>query len=66
MERFSRCNGIIYVVQPGDTLYAIGKRYRVPVGVLLAANPGIEISNLPIGYRLCVPVRCTCSEEWRQ
>ncbi|MDO4318757.1 MAG: LysM peptidoglycan-binding domain-containing protein [Lachnospiraceae bacterium] len=66
MERFSQCNGIVYVVQPGDTLYEIGRRFQVPVSVLLAANPGIEIPNLPIGHRLCIPARCSCTRDWRQ
>ncbi|WP_018248288.1 DUF3794 and LysM peptidoglycan-binding domain-containing protein [Orenia marismortui] len=53
-ERPSR---VIYVVQPGDTLYKIARRYRTTVDAIVEAN---DISNpdvLEIGQKLIIP-RC--------
>ncbi len=47
--------GQIYVIQAGDTLYFIARRFNIPVNVLLMANPGIDPYNLMIGQIICVP-----------
>ena len=48
--------GQIYVIQAGDTLYFIARRFNIPVNVLLMANPGIDPYNLMIGQQICIPV----------
>ncbi len=63
MYQYSKSNGMVYRVQPGDTVYSIGRRFQVPVPVLLAANPGIEVTNLQIGYEMCIPVKCGCNRR---
>ncbi len=35
-----------YVIQPGDTLYAIAQRFQTTVNAILAANPQITNSNV--------------------
>ena len=49
------CGGIIHVIQKGDTLYQLGKRYHVSVGQLMFANPFVDVYNLQIGDELCIP-----------
>ncbi len=49
------CNGIIYIIKPGDTLYKIGQRYGIPTAKILRANPYINIYNLRIGDKICIP-----------
>ncbi|MDR7871097.1 MAG: LysM peptidoglycan-binding domain-containing protein [Tissierellaceae bacterium] len=49
------CDGLYYVVRPGDTLYSIAMRYNVTVASLIAANPGIDPNNLQIGQLICIP-----------
>ncbi len=49
------CRGIIHVIQKGDTLYQLGKRYHVSVGQLMFANPFVDVYNLQIGDELCIP-----------
>ena len=49
------CQGIIHVIQKGDTLYNLGKLYHVSVGQLIFANPFVENYNLQIGDELCIP-----------
>ncbi|MEJ6950634.1 SPOCS domain-containing protein [Natronospora cellulosivora (SeqCode)] len=46
---------VVYVVQPGDTLYKIARRYRTTVDALIQANPSIDPHNLQIGQKICVP-----------
>ena len=60
MATFQECNGIIYTIKKGDTLYSISKRYRVPLARILRANPYIDIYNLQIGEQICIPVCPNC------
>ncbi|MFP4016655.1 MAG: SPOCS domain-containing protein [Halanaerobiales bacterium] len=46
---------VVYVVQAGDTLYKISRRYRTTVDALIQANPDIDSNNLRIGQKICVP-----------
>lgn len=50
------CNGFLYTVQPGDTLFFIGQRFGVSVNAMIAANPQIPDPNLIFpGQVVCVP-----------
>jgi LysM repeat protein len=53
---YSSCNGIVYVIKPGDTLYRISLRYGIPLALILRANPYADIHNLKTGDKLCIPV----------
>jgi murein DD-endopeptidase MepM/ murein hydrolase activator NlpD len=46
--------GPIYIVQPGDTLWAISQRFGVTTDMILAAN-GLSSSSLDVGQRLIIP-----------
>lgn len=50
------CRGIVHVVEQGDTLYNLGKRYHVSVAQIMFANPYVDVYNLQIGAELCIPV----------
>lgn len=50
-----RCRGILHVIEKGDTLYKLGKRYGVKVSAIMMANPYVDIYNLQIGDELCIP-----------
>ncbi|TCL57871.1 LysM repeat protein [Hydrogenispora ethanolica] len=48
--------GTIYRVRPGDTLYAIARRYGLTPQQLLAANPDLRDPNaLQPGQPVCIP-----------
>ena len=53
---YDTCNGLIYVIKGGDTLYKISSVFGVPVALILRANPYIDIYNLQPGDRICIPV----------
>ncbi len=46
---------VVYVVQPGDTLWKISKRYNTTVDKIIEANPDIDPNNLQIGQKICIP-----------
>lgn len=52
-----RCRGVYHVIERGDTLYSLSKRYHVTVADLMRANPYVNVYNLRIGEELCIPVR---------
>lgn len=49
------CDGFIYVIKEGDTLYKIAKEYDLRVIDILRKNPYVNIYNLQIGDELCLP-----------
>lgn len=52
-----RCPGPSHIVQAGDTLFSIARRFGVSLDALLAANPGVDPMNLQIGEVICLPIR---------
>lgn len=51
------CNGIMHTVKSGDTLYSISMEHKVPLALVLRANPYVDVYNLQVGETICVPVR---------
>lgn len=47
--------GFLYVIRPGDTFYAIARRFGTVVPALIAANPGVDPDRLVVGQSICVP-----------
>jgi spore germination protein YaaH len=47
-------NRIVHVVEEGDSLYKISRRYGATVDELIMGNPGVNPYNLQIGMRLYV------------
>lgn len=54
--RCRSCNGIVHEVVEGDTLYLLGRKYNVSVGMIIRENRGINPYNLMIGEKICIPV----------
>lgn len=52
-QRF--CNGMVHVIKEGETLYQLSRMYRVPVALLLRANPYVDVYNLQVGQEICIP-----------
>jgi len=48
-------DGPTYVVQEGDTLFAIARQFGVTLEALQAANPTINANALPVGATLVIP-----------
>ena len=52
----SYCNGMVHVIKQGETLYQLSRRYRVPLALILRANPYVDVYNLQVGQEICIPV----------
>jgi peptidoglycan endopeptidase LytF len=53
-----RCvNGMIYVIQPNDTIFRLAARFGTTVDAIIRANPGLDPNRLFVGQRICIPVR---------
>ncbi len=50
------CNGMVHVIKQGETLYQLSRRYRVPLALILRANPYVDVYNLQPGQEICIPV----------
>ncbi|WP_408955239.1 SPOCS domain-containing protein [Natroniella sp. ANB-PHB2] len=50
-----RPSRVVYVVQPGDTLYKIAKRYRSTVAAIVDANDIVNPDQLQVGQKLVIP-----------
>lgn len=46
--------GQFYIIQEGDTLSSIARRFDTTVENILRFNPDLNPANLPIGRRICV------------
>jgi LysM repeat protein len=49
------CNGALYTIKKGDTLYDIARRNSIPINDLLVANPGVVPEKLEPGQTICIP-----------
>lgn len=56
-QYISQCpGGNSYVVQTGDTLYAISRFYNVPLDDLVEANPDVDPELITQGQIICIPL----------
>ncbi|NLY70185.1 MAG: LysM peptidoglycan-binding domain-containing protein [Clostridiales bacterium] len=49
------CDGILYTILRGDSLYLLAREYNVTIDDILNANPGLDPFNLQIGTQICIP-----------
>lgn len=55
--RQTPCRGVLYVVQPGDSMFFIARRFNINLQLLIRANPQIQNPNLIFpGQIICVPI----------
>ena len=54
---YEYCDGVTHAIKQGETLYSLSRQYKVPLAILLRANPYIDVYNLKIGDTICVPVK---------
>lgn len=52
----ANCQGQLYTVKAGDTLYMIGQRYGLTIQQILRVNPQIQNPNIIyVGQVICIP-----------
>ncbi len=47
---------ISYVIQRGDTLYSISRKFQVGISEIMKANPLVDVYNLTVDTIICVPI----------
>ncbi len=52
---YEYCDGMTYTIKKGDSLYEISRRHNVALGLLLRANPFVDVFNLQVGDTICIP-----------
>ncbi len=45
----------VHIIQPGDTLGGLARKYEVSLDALMRANPGVDPHRLQIGQRIVIP-----------
>lgn len=48
-------NGAYYTIREGDSFYSISLRNRIPLNLLLEANPNANPYDLKVGQEICIP-----------
>lgn len=51
-----QCYGFLHVVEEGDTLYQLSRRYGIPLSLILLWNPYVNVYNLQPGDEICIPL----------
>ncbi len=46
---------IYHILQGGETIYSLSKRYNVSENDIIQSNPGIDIYKISTGYELAIP-----------
>lgn len=54
------CDGFLYTIKPGDTLYSIAMAFNISLQELLAANPQINPNYYLPGETICIPQSYPC------
>lgn len=49
------CRGCVHVIEAGDTLYKLARKYDVKLFDLMRLNPYVNVYNLQIGDEICIP-----------
>jgi len=62
-EQAASGEGLVHTVEKGDMLSALAKRYGVARADILAANPGINPTNLKLGQPLRIPAKAADRAE---
>lgn len=55
-----------YVIQYGDTLWILAKRFNTTIEAIIMTNPGINLENTYVGQSICIPVSSEVSKVKRQ
>lgn len=50
------CNGVVHVIEKGDTLYKLSRMYGVKLIDIMRENPFVNVYNLQVGDEICIPV----------
>lgn len=53
---YGMCDGVLHEVKGKDTLYKLSRFYKVSLDQIMEKNPMVDVYNLRIGDKLCIPM----------
>ncbi|MDD3221496.1 MAG: LysM peptidoglycan-binding domain-containing protein [Clostridia bacterium] len=56
-NEYGNCDGMLHEIKERDSLYKVSRLYGVTLNDLMEKNPTVDVYNLTIGDKLCVPVK---------
>lgn len=62
-KRPPRCRGYVHVIEAGDTLYKLARKYDVKLFDIMRLNPYVNVYNLQIGDEICIPTMASRPEK---
>lgn len=57
------CRGYVHVIEAGDTLYKLARKYDVKLFDIMRLNPYVNVYNLQIGDEICIPTMVAKPEK---
>ncbi len=58
-----QCRGYVHVVESGDTLYKLARKYDVKLFDIMRLNPYVNVYNLQVGDEICIPTMASRPER---
>lgn len=62
-RRPAGCRGYVHVIEAGDTLYKLARKYDVKLFDIMRLNPYVNVYNLQIGDEICIPTMASRPEK---
>ena len=62
-RRPMECRGYVHVIEAGDTLYKLARKYDVKLFDIMRLNPYVNVYNLQIGDEICIPTMAAKPEK---
>lgn len=62
-RRPAGCRGYVHVIEAGDTLYKLARKYDVKLFDIMRLNPYVNVYNLQIGDEICIPTMAARPEK---
>ena len=56
-NEYGGCDGMIHEIKEGDSLYKVARLYGISLEDLMEKNPTVDVYNLRIGDKLCIPAK---------
>ena len=56
-NEYGGCDGMIHEIKEGDSLYKVARLYGISLEDLMEKNPTVDVYNLRIGDKLCIPMK---------
>ena len=53
----NQCDGVLHEIKKNDTLFLLSRFYKVSIEDIIEKNPRVDVYNLKIGDKLCIPMK---------